>query len=172
MLITDAYRAEQAALHATGNYGTAGAAFGPVVSDMVAKTGARTLLDYGCGSRRSLLHALKCTGCEVEYRSFDPAVPQFAAEPEPADCVACIDVLEHIEPELLDQVLDHLRSLTLKHALFSIHTGAAIKTLSDGRNAHLIQQPPSWWLPKIMARYELRTFVRRPDGFVVALSVN
>jgi hypothetical protein len=167
LLISEPYRAEQAALHARGNYGTQGAAFGAIVSDMVVKTGSKTLLDYGCGSRQSLRPALVC---DVEYAGYDPAVPEFSSAPEPADCVACIDVLEHIEPEMLAQVLDHLRRLTLKAAVFSVHTGPAIKVLSDGRNAHLIQQPAAWWLPQIMSRYELRTFVKRPDGFVVALS--
>jgi hypothetical protein len=26
-----------------------------------------------------------------------------------------------------------------------IHTGPSSKTLSDGRNAHLIQRPSAWW---------------------------
>jgi hypothetical protein len=79
--------------------------------------------------------------------------------------------LEHIEPERLGLVLDHLRSKALKRALFSIHLGPAAKVLSDGRNAHLIQEPPEWWLPQIMARFKLLTFVRRKDSFVVALAV-
>lgn len=106
----------------------------------------------------------------VDYRGYDPAVAEYASDPEPADCVACIDVLEHIEPEMLDQVLDHIRSKTIKRALFSVHLGPAGKTLSDGRNAHLIQKPPAWWLPKIMQRWELLTYVRRKNSFVVALS--
>lgn len=167
-LISDSYRAEQARLHATGDYGKAALNFGDVVADMLKASKARTLLDYGCGSRQSLRSVLQVP---VDYRGYDPAVPEFSADPEPAECVACIDVLEHIEPEMLDDVLDHIRAKTIKQALFSVHLGPAIKTLSDGRNAHLIQEPPSWWLPKIMARYELLTFVRRKDSFVVALSV-
>ena len=167
-LISESYRQQQAELHATGDYGKAGAGFGDVVSDMLRSTKARTLLDYGCGSRKSLRGALLVP---IDYRGYDPAVPAYADDPEPADCVACIDVLEHIEPDHLGDVLDHIRSKTLKRALFSVHLGPAIKVLSDGRNAHLIQEPPAWWLPKIMARWELLTFVRRRDGFVVALGV-
>lgn len=167
-LISSAYREEQARLHATGDYGKAGAAFGDVVSDMLRASGARTLLDYGCGSRQSLRGVLQAA---VDYRGYDPAVPAYAEDPEPADCVACIDVLEHIEPESLDAVLDHIRSKTLKRALFSVHLGPAQKVLSDGRNAHLIQKPPAWWLPKIMDRWELLTYVRRKHSFVVALTV-
>lgn len=167
-LISEEYRKEQERLHSKGNYGTAARMFGGVVSDMVNATGAKTLLDYGCGSNRSLLKVLDC---DVAYNGYDPAVPEFSEEPFPCDCVVCIDVLEHIEPEKLDHVLDHIRSLTLKNAFLSVHTGAALKFLSDGRNAHLIQKPSSWWLPKIQDRFELLSFLRRQDGFVVALSV-
>lgn len=168
-LISEQYRKEQQRLHSAGNYGITGSKFGPVVSDMVNKTGSKTLLDYGCGRNRSLLKALDC---DVQYIGYDPGVEEYSAEPPACDAVACIDVLEHIEPELLDNVLDHIRSKTLKHALLTIHTGPAVKTLSDGRNAHLIQEPPRWWLPKIWDRWELRSFVRTPDGFVVAVSVS
>jgi hypothetical protein len=40
----------------------------------------------------------------------------------------------------------------------SVHMGPALKTLPDGRNAHLIQEPVEWWLPKIMQRFDLHTF--------------
>jgi hypothetical protein len=39
--------------------------------------------------------------------------------------------------------------------------------LVDGRNAHLIQQPPAWWLPRMMARFELIAFNRMEHGFWV-----
>jgi hypothetical protein len=74
-------------------------------------------------------------------------------------------VLEHIEPELLDNVLDDLQRLTLRAAMCTVHTGAAVKFLPDGRNAHLIQQPPEWWLPKFEARFDVKTVNRLPEGF-------
>jgi len=33
--------------------------------------------------------------------------------------------------------------------------GPAVKFLQDGRNAHLIQKPTSWWLPKIAKHFEV-----------------
>ena len=42
--------------------------------------------------------------------------------------------------------------------------------LSDGRNAHLIQERPEWWMPKIFARFEVKTFVTEPDGFWVLVT--
>jgi hypothetical protein len=42
-----------------------------------------------------------------------------------------------------------LAKITQNFGFFSIHMGPAGKILSDGRNAHLIQKPRSWWLSKL-----------------------
>jgi hypothetical protein len=105
---------------------------------------------------------------KLQYQAYDPGVPRFSKDPVPAQMVACIDVLEHIEPEYLDTVLDHLRSLAEGVVFLSIDTGPAQKVLSDGRNAHLIQQPMSWWLPKIFERWEVQTVqLASESGFFV-----
>ena len=160
-LISESYRDEQKALHAKGNYGTASLQYGEIVSDIVEQTGAKTLLDYGCGSMQNLRKVLDC---DVLYLGYDPAVAEFSRK-VPSDLVTCIDVLEHIEPELLENVLDDLQSLTKGWAFMTVHTGPARKTLSDGRNAHLIQQPPAWWLPKFFARWDVHSFQATPQGF-------
>jgi hypothetical protein len=162
-LISPEYRQEQERLHAKGNYGTASLQFGEIVSELVEKTGAETLLDYGCGSMQNLRKVLDC---DVLYLGYDPAVPEFSCK-VPSDLVTCIDVLEHIEPELLENVLDDLQSLTKRWAFMTVHTGPARKTLSDGRNAHLIQQPPCWWLPKFFSRWDVHSFQAMPQGFSI-----
>ena len=106
----------------------------------------------------------------MKLQAYDPAIPDLAGEPVPMQMTTCIDVLEHIEPELLDNVLDHLKALTLEIGFFTVHTGPAMKVLDDGRNAHLIQEPPAWWLPKIMARFELQTFQKMENGFFVVVT--
>jgi hypothetical protein len=168
MLITDAYRSEQQALHARGNYGTASLQFGEFVSALIDKTGARTLLDYGCGSMQNLSKVIEA-GHDVEYEGYDPAVPHFSQSPDPADLVCCIDVLEHIEPECLDEVLEDLQRVTQSVGFFTVHTGPAVKVLSDGRNAHLIQQPAEWWFNRLSPLFQILTFQRLPNGasFVV-----
>jgi len=69
--------------------------------------------------------------------------------------------------EFEDAILDDLKRVTLGHGIFTVHTQAAMKVLPDGRNAHLIQQPPEWWLPKIIERFELVVFNRMSMGFWV-----
>lgn len=166
MLITEDYRAEQAALHAKGNYGTASLQYGATVAALLESTGARSLLDYGCGSKRSLLQALKLPD-DVVYEGYDPAVPAYAVQPVPAELVCCIDVLEHIEPTLLDNVLSHLADLCDPYGFFTIHTGPAQKVLSDGRNAHLTQQDADWWLPRLKRGFEVLQIEAIPSGFAL-----
>jgi len=69
--------------------------------------------------------------------------------------VVCIDVLEHIEPECIDSVLDHLKDLTERILFVTICMTSSSQWMDDGRNAHLIQEPKEWWLPKIEERFDI-----------------
>ena len=157
MLISEEYRKEQERLHQNPKYGTMGAHFGQMISQIVDKNEINHLLDYGAGHNKSLTKTLNPTR-DLKYQAYDPGVPELAGDPVPAEMVCAIDILEHIEPENLEDVLDHLEELTEVILFATICTGPAVKTLSDGRNAHLIQQPISWWLPKIWERnFEFQT---------------
>jgi 2-polyprenyl-3-methyl-5-hydroxy-6-metoxy-1,4-benzoquinol methylase len=162
------YRALQAKLHADNpDYGMASVHFAPLVAQVVRANKVRQVLDYGAGKGRlaeSLPGHLKEP---VTVTPYDPAIEAWSATPQPADMVACIDVLEHIEPDHLDAVLDDLKRVTQRIGIFTISTGPAVRVLPDGRNAHLIQQPASWWLPRLMARFELIAFNRMEQGFWV-----
>ena len=65
------------------------------------------------------------------------------------EMVCCNDVLEHVEPAYLDQVMTHLNQLAEKYIWLRIDTVPAKKILPDGRNAHLILQKPEWWKEKV-----------------------
>lgn len=164
-LISDDYRKQQTELHKNPDYGVASTHFAPLVSRICNDYQVRELLDYGAGKGR----LAKCLDVDHEMRVqlYDPAIPELADSPEPTEMVACIDVLEHIEPSLLENVLDDLQRVTKAIGFYTIATEPAMKTLPDGRNAHLIVQPASWWLPKLMERWELQTYQRRGDGFLV-----
>lgn len=166
--ISDSYRKQQEKLHENPNYGVASVQFAPYVSQIANQTRINEILDYGAGKCRlfqnlDVDHALK-------LQAYDPAIPHLAGEPSPMEMVTCIDVLEHIEPELLSNVLDHLQALTLEIGFFTIHTGPALKVLDDGRNAHLTQQPAEWWLPKFMSRFELQSFQKVENGFFIVVT--
>lgn len=162
-LISEGYRQQQQHLHETTDYGTMAQHYGGLVSQIIEKLEVTHLLDYGCGRKMGLLKNLN-KKLKLTYQGYDPGagIEELATLPIPAQMVCCIDVLEHIEPELLDNVLDHLCSLTEVVIFLSIHTGPAGKTLPDGRNAHLTQEPIEWWLPKL-ARWDIQTLQKVGD---------
>jgi hypothetical protein len=152
MLITPAYQQLQAAFHVERqDYGANAHRWADRIRSFADQLGTRDILDYGAG-KGSLQRALP-----FPIKQYDPAMPEFAAPPNPADFVVCLDVLEHIEPECLDDVLAHMGSLTRKMLLAEIATRPAKKFLPDGRNAHLIQQHSNWWLLKLMQNFMIQS---------------
>jgi hypothetical protein len=92
---------------------------------------------------------------DLIVNSYDPGIPAIANTPEPAPFVCCIDVLEHVEPEYIDQVLDDLQRVISDIGYFTVCDVPATKILMDGRNAHLIIQPVEWWQEKIKSRFDI-----------------
>jgi hypothetical protein len=150
-LITRGYCKMQAELHARPKgYGGKGRKWAPAVAALVKRFDVWSVLDYGCG-QGTLGEALRAlVPSAVDVRDYDPAIPELSALPGFADLVVCTDVLEHVEPELLETVLTHLRSLARKAVFVVIATRPSNKTLSDGRNAHLIVEPADWWIDRLM----------------------
>ncbi len=168
MLITPAYRALNAALHASNpTYGTSGGKWAKKVDRLARQYEASSVLDYAAG-KGTLGTALRDLTPHPFYVFFeyDPAIEGKEAPPAPADFVVCGDVLEHIEPDCLYAVLDDLRTLARKAILLIVATQPAMKTLADGRNAHLIVEPPEWWFPKLALRWRIREFQDRGGFFV------
>lgn len=152
--ISEEYRKIQQELHLDPNYGVASLSFAPIVAELIRKGSIKTVSDYGAG-KKNLLVGLRQAGIpSLTYKPYDPAFPEYGPA-QNADLVCCIDVLEHIEPDRLDNVLKELGTLVTQFGFFSVHMGPASKTLSDGRNAHLTQQPSSWWLPKLCQHFEI-----------------
>lgn len=137
--ISDSYRDLNAELHASSRkYGSHGHRWAGRVSSFLEE--GYSVLDYGCG--KGMLRQV----CGTSICEYDPAIPGKDSEPEAADLVVCTDVLEHIEPEKLDNVLEHLASLTRRRLLFNIATKPAKNhLLPDGRNPHLIVRDAEWW---------------------------
>ena len=148
-MISDDYKAQNKTLHDNPAYGTSGQIYVKIVRDLARHLNTYDILDYGCGKRtleQALGHPIK---------NYDPCIEGLDTVPEPADLVVCTDVLEHIEPDFLDAVLDDLDRVTRRMAFFQIANRPAKKILPDGRNAHLIQEPMSWWLRKIAPRFNI-----------------
>lgn len=169
-LISETYRAQQTELHRNPDYGVASVHWAPTVADIARQTKPHHILDYGSGKGRLGTELRKLLKGPFELRQYEPAVPELSGAPEPSDLVACIDVLEHIEPDCLDAVLDDLRRVTARVGIYTIATGPAVKTLPDGRNAHLIQEGPEWWMPKLFPRFRVRSFADQGETLLVIVT--
>jgi methyltransferase family protein len=132
------------------SYGTTGEVFVSHIAKLAEESQAKSILDYGCGKRTLESGLLKLwMGVPlVPIINYDPAI-EGCDEKKPCDLVVCTDVLEHIEPEYLGNVLHDIQGLMNKVGYFTVHTEPALKHLSDGRNAHLIQKPYGWWFQKL-----------------------
>lgn len=168
-LISDEYRDLQRAMHENPDYGVASLHYAPMVAKAMDSIAADELLDYGAGKGRLGVALQGLLRRPLRIHHYDPAIPEWSASPQPCRFVACIDVLEHIEPALLDNVLDDLQRVSTGIGVFTVHTGPAMKMLPDGRNAHLIQQPPEWWLARFKARFDVVAVNPMPHGFWVVV---
>ena len=159
--ISDEYRALNRELHEREPlFGVKGSRAAPAVYALSRQLSTEDVLDYGCG-KGTLAAALP-----FSIKEYDPAVSGKDALPEPADIVVCCDDMEHIEPECIDATLQDLQRVVRKIGFFHVACGPAKKVLKDGRNAHLIQQPPAWWRAKfdeyfLVIKAEPK---RSPDG--------
>lgn len=144
MTFSPEYRAQLVEMHrADGkSWGTKG--FRHADEVLQFSVGCRSILDYGSG-KGTLREALR----GVDVRNYDPGIPGNDLPPEPADMVTCTDVLEHIEPEYLNEVLKHIFTLAQQKVYLHIALLPAKQFLPDGRNAHLIVQPADWWLTRL-----------------------
>ncbi len=141
MTISPKYHSENARLHENRAYGSSGHYWLGHVLELADLVNARSLIDYGAG-KGTLGKYVERYG--IEYRPYDPVT--FPKKPtRAADLLVALDVLEHIEPNHLPGVLEEMLSFTGKLMFCVVSTRPAGKTLSDGRNAHLIVEDYEWW---------------------------
>lgn len=148
-LISPRYLEMQKTLHAAPRgYGGRGDKWAGIVLQLAIQYQAMSILDYGCG-RGTLARALRSQPLNgIRVAEYDPAIPGKDHLPDFADLVNVTDVLEHIEPKRLDTVLAHIKMLARKVIWVVVSTKDSNKVLTDGRNAHLIIKPGSWWKDK------------------------
>lgn len=174
MLITKGYQELNRRLHETNPmFGTTAKRYVRQVYDLAKASGAASILDYGSGKgllKQGIDEIRKGIPGDSIVTEYDPGIPGKDVRPAPADMVASIDVLEHIEPECLVDVLTDISVLARKAAFLTVATRPAVKTLADGRNAHLIVEPVEWWLPQLMALFSIRV-LHVADGEFVFLGI-
>jgi hypothetical protein len=150
-LISPEYAAMQRELHGRPKgYGGKGKKWADTVVALARRYGCGSMLDYGAGQSSLTLELAQRTGLNLRLADYDPGVPGKENFPSFADLVVCTDVLEHIEPDRLDAVLEHIHALARKAVFLVVALDEANKVLSDGRNAHLILESPEWWEARVV----------------------
>lgn len=154
MLISPHYLELQKELYdRTGDYGRSGDKWLSRAIQLCDGYATSSILDYGCG-RGQLVYALQMANYDAN--GYDPAMDMYSKQPSSADVVMCTDVMEHIEPECLTEVISHIHSLTRKVLFLVVSLRPAGKRLKDGRNAHLIVQGAWWWSLKFNPLFEIK----------------
>jgi hypothetical protein len=152
--ITEPYRKSRELRYLDPESGAGKALHAPMVSEIVNRLQVTELLDYWCG-RAWLVQNLKLAQ-QCKIQCYDPAMPGFSGEALPMQMVACVDVLQDVEPECIDAVLDDLQRVTSVVGYISI---------LQGEREPLINQDKAWWLDRIMTRFDLQTLQCTPSGF-------
>ena len=127
------------------------------IKKIISDTASVDLLDYGCGKAIWYTNTITVNNIEYsgvsnfwnikEFYLFDPGVDKYSKKPNKKfDGVVCTDVLEHIHPDDIENVVFEIFSFAKKFVFFDIATVEDNKILSNGENAHLIVKPHKWWL--------------------------
>lgn len=165
-MLSEGYLAQQQEMHINPRYGAASGKMASRVQKIVNSERPSSILDYGAG-KCLLSKSINSRG--AWFAEYDPCVPEIAELPAGKfHLVCCIDVLEHVEPEYLDDVLASIRSKTARTAFLTIHTGPAGKFLPDGRNAHLIQEGIEWWDEQLHRHFDTVSLEMVKDTTIVA----
>ena len=183
-MITDAYAAELKARHAssptwgasTKKYGA-----GDFLAQITGRAYVQSVLDFGAG-KQEMRKFLEEHAPHIDYTAYDPGIPGIDNVPKGQfDMVISCDVLEHVEPHLIDDTLRQMWS-HVKYVMYNnIACSPARHDFTEGpykgQDLHLIQEPTDWWYdkhidaindPKLSIQ-EVRMIQRRhkstPDGW-------
>ncbi|MEM7430163.1 MAG: class I SAM-dependent methyltransferase [Pseudomonadota bacterium] len=131
----------------------------PHIKQLVAKTGARSIIDYGAGKGSHYgIVEIKDPAGKVLATSladfwgietitlYDPGVPDYDVLPTGThDGLISTDVLEHIPRADAPWVVEEMFSLAEKFVFANVACYPAVTRLPDGSNAHETVQHPQWW---------------------------
>ena len=140
------YLEQLTALHSKSSFGS-GAEIPHTVKKLLDSGKIQSFLDFGSG-KGYLSQAISEAYPNIKLYTYDPVTSPIDL-PDQVDLTYSSDVLEHVEPELLDQTLADLFNRTTLYQYHLIACHPAKKKLNDGRNAHLIIENPEWWKQKL-----------------------
>ena len=148
-MISDKYKKILTDIHADTPFGKR-SKIPKFAEDFIVKIKPNSILDFGCGKGR-LVDKLKEEYPDKVIQGYDPGNCKFDSSLDDVyvDLLMSTDVLEHIEPEFVDQTLEYL-SKRSRYIYHLIALSPAKLILPDGRNAHLILESKEWWRQKFL----------------------
>lgn len=153
-LIDKEYQQQLNKMHKDGRFENGHKAY-KIIEKFFEEYEPTDVMDFGCG-KGALVASIKQLHPTVVAEGYDPGNPDFAKLPDRTfDAVVSTDAIEHIEPEYLDETLRMLGNKIQRCGFFRIACYPAKKNLPDGRNAHLVVQPPEWWRERILATMDV-----------------
>ncbi len=170
-LISKEYKEKIVAFHKKRGWG------GPIsknvpsiVHKYMALSKANSILDYGsgCGLFKEKMDN-QYPNAKFNIHEYEPGIIGKDEDPPVCDATVCLDVLEHIEPDKIDNVLQHIYDKTNKWAYIMICCIPSHNTFPDGQNLHILQREPNWWLEKF--KYEWDMFDIISGKFLIVLLI-
>lgn len=144
-MISEQYKKVLTSVHAKTKFGKR-RKLPDLLAEYIQEHQPATILDFGCG-KGNLVETLKEQYPFRTVYGFDPANPKYDTTLRKVDMIISTDVMEHIEPDLLDITMQEIAEHST-HIFHLISCAPAKLILPDGRNAHLIQETPDWWKKK------------------------
>lgn len=142
------YLTELQKLHSKKTFGTA-ASLPLEVEQLIQEKNIKSVLDFGAGKGNTST-TIKEKFPNIDLYTYDPVTFPISL-PSSVDLIYSSDVLEHVEPDLIDNTLLDLFKRATRYQYHLIACHPAKKSLSDGRNAHLIVESPNWWKQKLQS---------------------
>lgn len=129
---------------------------------LIARFGAKTLLDYGAGKgdgytqaqartpEGRLLRGLKEIWGLRRIALYDPGYKPHSKLPKGVfDAVISTDVIEHCPEEDVDWILGELFGYATRFVFITVACYPARKLLPTGENAHITLKSPGWWVDRL-----------------------
>ena len=158
MSLTDYYEDQLKTLHEARGHqnhkwgSTSARNFGDEICKFLrGKKHIQSVLDFGCGQggMKAYLMEYDVRWGEYEFVEYDPGIPGKDKLPERTfEMIISSDVLEHVEPEMIDETLQWMRDHSSRFLFHLIACDPAGIKLPDGRNVHLITEKLDWWMEK------------------------
>lgn len=128
------------------------------IKSLIARTGADTVLDYGCGKGQQYEpREIMGDNGEVwpsvidcwdigEVVCYDPCYEPYNKLPQGKfDGVICTDVLEHCPEQDMPWIIEEIFSYATRFVFANVACYPARKSLPNGENAHCTIRPVEWW---------------------------